>query len=158
VDIEYHETDRYHTGAGSLLEIIPGGVTAKCGEALASAKLLGDSKANLAFFRCFLAYRAVFIKNTYGGMFLLAGMPEWKEDIATPLFDPNCHSIAHYQLVAKPTADWMDAWGNRVFSDKKVKVAVLSYGRQSLCRALMRDNDEISIIAGEADTTKLLTK
>jgi hypothetical protein len=158
VDIEYHQTARYHTGAGSLLETISGGVTAKCGEALASAKLLGASEANLAFCRAFLTIRTIFIKNTYGGMFLLAGVPEWTEELATPFFDPDCHSLLHGHIKDKPTAEWMEAWLKTAFKNKQVKVAILSYGNHKLHSATMRDNDEFTVIAGEADETKITTK
>lgn len=158
MNIEFHQTNRFLTGAGSLLNSVSGGATARCAATMAADTLLGKRDANLAFCRDFLSYRAVFIKNSFGGMFLLAGAPDWPADDSIPLFDSGSYLLKHELVMEEPTAEWVDKWVACAFKDKLVKVAILSQTNQSLLCAFMRDNDEFTIIAGEADESKIKTE
>lgn len=151
MDIVYHSSKLVLEGKDSLVLIDHGGgVTIEAAESRIVDFFLDNDTADLAFCRTFLEYRAAYQRGSDGAIRVIAAIPDWQDHIKVPFLDQVSSILKHSFFTDEPSAEEIGTWIAKSFSDKTVKLAMLSGPKRQISIALMRESDDLVTIASES--------
>ncbi len=151
MDIIYHNSRLVLEGRDSLVLIDhKGGANIEAAEARIVDFFLDSNTADLAFCRTFLEYRAAYQKGSDGVIRVIAAIPDWQDQIKVPFLDQVSSILRHSYFTDEPSAEEIDVWIAKSFSDKTVKLAMLSGPKRQISIALMRKENDLVTVASES--------